>query len=77
MAAAGHDAREAVRLRRCRMIFERALRDGISMEEARRRDRQDRWAAADRRLNGRLCGTEAPPFVAEPEGGRELAWFQR
>ena len=75
--AAGHDAGEAARLRRCRQLFERALRDRVSMEEARRRDRVERWGAAERRLNGRLCGTEAPPFVAEEEGGRELAWYQR
>ena len=70
-------ASEPERLRRCRQLFERAQRDRVSMEEARRRARQERWAAVERRLSGRLCGTEAPPFVAEEEGGRELAWFQR
>lgn len=76
MAAAGHDARETARLRECRDLFERAQRDRVSMEEARRRARQERWAAAERRWSGRLCGTEAPPFVAEEEGGRPLQWFQ-
>lgn len=77
MAAAGHDAREAARLQKCRRLFERAQRDHVSMEEAQRRDRQERWAALDRRFSGRLCGTEAPPFAAEEEGGRQLAWFQQ
>ena len=77
MTAPAHAERETERLRRCRLQFERAQRDRVSMEEARWRAALERWGRSERRLSGRLCGTEAPPFIEHEEGGRELAWFQR
>jgi hypothetical protein len=50
---------EAERLRECRMIFERALADGVGMAEARQRIAADRWKASERRLAERRCGTAA------------------
>lgn len=81
-APTAHDQAERDRLRRCRATFERAMRDNVSMEEARRRIARERWQAADRRL-GRVapppsmparCGTAAPLIDDSDEG---LSWFQR
>ena len=84
MSRPPHDQAEAERLRRCRATFERATRDNVSMEEARRRIAQERWRAADRRL-GRVdpaptpparCGTAAP-LTWTDDSDEGLSWFQR
>ncbi|WP_066546732.1 hypothetical protein [Sphingomonas sp. CCH15-F11] len=84
MSRPSHDQAEADRLRRCRATFERAVRDNVSMEEARRRIAQERWQAADRRL-GRIapvpsmparCGTAAT-FRPTDDSNEGLSWFQR
>ena len=65
----------AQELRAARTLFERAARDGVSMEEARRRIHEERWQAADS-----LCGTRAPAFSPAPmadDGDDGLAWWQR
>lgn len=73
---------EAERLREHRLIFERAIADGVSMKEARARILQDRWAQIEARLAARrgssaLCGTPAPAFVSDEEGDDRLMWWQR
>lgn len=84
MTVHNHDQAEADRLRRCRATFERAMRDNVSMEEARCRIAQERWQAADRRL-GRIapapsmparCGTAAH-FRPVDDSDEGLSWFQR
>jgi hypothetical protein len=69
---AGQRPSEADRLRQSRLIFQRALREGTTMAEARDAETRARWADADRRLAAR-CGTQAP---AEP-GDRPTLWYQR
>ncbi len=70
MSAAGD---EAARLRRCRLLFEQAQTAHCSMGEALRREVEARWAAADRRLVDRRCGT----VDASTDEGRPLDWWQR
>lgn len=65
--------REVARLRACRLAFERALRDGVTVEEGRRRNAREAWAATDARLKRLRCGT-----VDTEDGGEQpLAWWQR
>lgn len=73
---------EAERLREHRLIFERAIAEGVSMKEARARILHDRWAQIEARLAARrgsrvLCGTPAPAFVAADDSDDRLMWWQR
>lgn len=63
-------ASEADRLRRCRELFERAQAANVTMAEAQRREREERWAELDRRLAAKRCGTVA----SEPE--MSLTWYE-
>ncbi|RIA44079.1 hypothetical protein DFR49_2316 [Hephaestia caeni] len=73
---------EAERLRRCRQVFELAVRDRVSMAVARDRLARERWAEADARLSAKnntaLCGTAAPAFAeTDEDGDARLQWWQR
>lgn len=53
-----------------RALFQRAVRENVTMDEARRRTAAERWAAADARLARRKAGDEQ-------DEGQQLKWFQR
>jgi hypothetical protein len=62
------------RLARHNAEMMRALSDGVSLEEARRRIAQDASRDADARLAARRCGTAIPrPVRAETPN----LWWQR
>lgn len=42
-----------------RRLFQRAVRENTTVEEARRREAEDRWTDSQRRLADRRCGTRA------------------
>lgn len=57
-------------LRAARLLFQRAIAGGVTLQEARRRDAAERWGAADRRLAAR----RTPSSAVEPV---QLAWWQQ
>ncbi len=60
---AGRRQSEADRLARCRSIFERAQRDGVTMDEAKQRATAERIAAARAAHNAiRRRMADAPTF---------------
>ncbi len=69
------------RLRAARTLFDRAQRDNVTIQEARRRIHAERYAAVADKL-GRtgaigLCGTAAPPVVETVERcDRRPFWWQ-
>lgn len=70
---------QARRLARHRVEFQRAIDDGVSLAEAKRRIAEDRWLAAQRKLQAK-CGTAAgavlPPRRGTPDEIPEQ-WWQR
>lgn len=55
-------------------LFQRAVRDGVSMEEARRRIAAERWQVTDAQLARR----RAAQSIKEDEGARrEQPWMMR
>ncbi|MBI0530065.1 hypothetical protein [Sphingomonas sp. TX0522] len=55
-------------------LFQRAIRDGVSMEEARRRIAAERWRVTDAQLARRRAATP----ISETEGARpEQPWMMR
>ncbi len=67
----------AQQLRQAREIFALALRENLSMEEAKRRVIEERWKAANARLASRRCGTVAPSIDPAPERERTELWYNR
>lgn len=75
----------AARLRAARELFERAQRDGVSMQEARERLHRERWEAATDRLERKraatgLCGTASPRLDAPttaPSPPADAPWMMR
>jgi DNA-binding helix-hairpin-helix protein with protein kinase domain len=66
-----------------RALFQRAVRENVTMDEARRRIAAERWAAADARLAHRKqpCAIDRASVGQRhhdigDEGG-QLAWWQR
>lgn len=57
-----------------RELFQFAVRENITLEEARRRRAAARWEACDRRLAARRCGSGDN---GAENTGRELAWWQK
>ncbi len=55
-----------------RRLFQRAVRENTTVEEARRRDAEERWQQSQRRLADRRCGTS----VAADEGSDPLGWWK-
>lgn len=68
---------EAIRLKRCRELFERAAAENVTLPEARRRMAQERWAATDRKLASARCGTADVARDNADQDGRQLDWWQR
>lgn len=68
---------EAERLRELRETFELSMARGIPMNAARAQRAEARWHEAESRLATRRCGTQAPAAPTEPEGERELQWWQK
>ncbi|WP_066477425.1 MULTISPECIES: hypothetical protein [unclassified Sphingomonas] len=73
---------EAERLRERRLTFERAMADGVSMEEARDRMAKDRWAAIEARLASKrkatgLCGTSPDQVAIGTGGGFQFHRYQQ
>lgn len=64
---------EIERVRRCRVAFQRAMRDGTSVTDAAQAVSRERWEDADRRLAQKRCGTSAEPEDAP----HELQWWQK
>lgn len=68
-------------------VFQRAVRDQVSMDEARRRIAQDQEALSQRRIAARAnaCGTAAPAIpsdhtpeaTAQGETKRPTQWWQQ
>lgn len=68
-------------------VFQRAVRDQVSMDEARRRIAQDREALCQRRIAARAnaCGTAAPAIPSDqtPEAAAQgdpqspIQWWQQ
>lgn len=56
----------AQEMRQARETFALAQREGLTMEEARRRLVEVRWKEADARLAARRCGTAAQPVAPSP-----------
>ena len=54
-----------------RELFQRAVREGVSMDEATRRNAAERWAKATDRLGIKAAS------ATEAEGERQLAWWQQ
>lgn len=69
---------EAERLRRCRRVFERAMRDCVTMEVARQRVAEDDWREAEAKRQAQhragLCGTASPALSAARP--RPHYWFE-
>lgn len=68
-------AADVLRTRQHRELFQRAVRENVTLDEARRRVAAERWAVADRRLAQRQT-----PCRVEDSGddeGQPLKWFQR
>ncbi len=65
-------SREAARLRECRVVFERALADGISVAAARERITYERCAEIEARLEDRRAGRVQSRTSERPE-----QWWQR
>lgn len=63
---------EADRVRRCRLLFQRAQAIGCTPSQVRQRQAEHRWAVTDARLAAKRCGTEI-----DADEGHELQWFQR
>lgn len=61
---------EAGRIRARRELFQRALRDNVTLAEAQRRAAAERWAVTDASLAKRRAG-------AVEDEGRPLAWWQQ
>jgi hypothetical protein len=55
---------EADRLRQCRLIFDRAMRDGTSTVAAREALAREHWRAIEARLS--RCGTQDTGSAPEP-----------
>lgn len=68
-------ATDVLRTRQHRELFQRAVRENVTLDEARRRVAEERWADADRRLSQR----KAPCRIADcgDDEGQPLKWFQR
>lgn len=66
---------DLLRTRQHRELFQRAVRENVSLDEARRRAAAERWAAADQRLSARKapCRIE----TSDDDQGQPLKWFQR
>lgn len=64
----------AEQLRDHRLAMEIALRDGLSLTEARIVLAKQRWAATAERLRSSQCGTRAPAASTDTVGGRPR-WF--
>ena len=47
---------ENIRLREHRELFQRAVRENVTMDEARRRTSAERWARTDAHLSSRKLG---------------------
>jgi hypothetical protein len=61
-------------LRRRRALFERAMREGITVVEAERRDAVERWAAMDARLGIKMRPPASPTHDQE---ARREPWMMR
>lgn len=60
-----------------RRLFQFAVRENITMEEARRRMAARRWEACERRLAERRCGTRMEIADADQEARRDEPWMMR
>ena len=69
---------DMIRTRQHRELFQRAVRENVTLDEARRRAAAERWAIADRRLASRrqACAITTPDDDDQDEG-QPLAWWQR
>ena len=60
----------AQQLRDARELFQRAIAQGVTPTEARKKDAEARWRDADRRLAARQ-------HAVSIDGERQLAWWHR
>lgn len=69
---------DLIRTRQHRELFQRAVRENVTLDEARRRAAAERWAVADRRLAQRKlpCAIVTDADDDQDEG-QPLAWWQR
>jgi hypothetical protein len=58
-----------------RRLFQRAVRENIGMDEARRRIAEERWFACEKRLAERRCGTRTDDAAAAVE--QAPFWWQQ
>lgn len=78
---------EADRLRRCRLIFARAIADNCSMQVAAHRLWREAQAERERTARARCeqalrrrdieAGSTAVPFIPTDDSDEGLAWYQR
>jgi hypothetical protein len=68
---------DVLRTREHRMLFQRAIRENVTLAEARRREAADRWAVADARLAKRKTPCAIDIVPDDNDEGQPLAWWQR
>lgn len=69
---------DLIRTRQHRELFQRAIRENVTLDEARRLAAAERWAVADRRLAQRKLPCAIVTVADDDQDeGQPLAWWQR
>lgn len=68
---------DVISSRNHRELFQRAVRENVTLDEARRRAAAERWAIADRRLAQRKLPCAIAAVADDQDEGKPLEWWQK